>query len=184
MGLNERNRLSQVVDNLHRNNVAKVFGVPIGVRCRDYAGQDLLRRIVATQFAVAKCIAQQRQDLICNLAVDDDTFGRTANPSAPHLGVLHNAHGFRDIGVLVDIAVIIAIQMQQRRHARLFLHQGHKPAPTARDHQIDCIRAVQQKLYSLAVAGIHQLHGVFGQARSQKALRQTGHNNPRGMKAF
>ena len=84
----------------------------------------------------------------------------------------------------MDIAVAIAIEVEQRGHAGLVADQFHKPASAARNHEVDELIGLEQCGDGIAVGGAHGLHRIFGKVRRVQSGAHAFDDHARRMAAF
>ena len=98
-------------------------------------------------------------------------------PQTPaQLGIANNVEGLLDIRIGMDVAVAVAIKMEQCRHLGFVTHQLHQTAAAARNDEIYIVDSMQQRGYGIPVGGLNRLNGAFRQASSFEPSLHAGYN--------
>ena len=155
------------IDDLHARDGVEIFSIPVFLGRLLEAAVDRHRIGIAAQLAIgAHRIGELRDEGFGHCAVDDHAFGRAAHAGPAQLGVADHLDRLVEIGGGVDIAVTIAVEVEQRGHAGLVADQFDQPASAARDHQIDEFIGLEQRSDGVAVGRADRLHRILGQAGS------------------
>src|SRR5665213_390108 len=136
--VNMRDRFVEPVDDFGGDDCILVFGIPVFVGSRLHPDIGALHGGVAAYLATG--IDQhldQRLEMGCSPgAIDQQSFGGAADPGTPHLGVQHDRLRHFELGGMIDIDVVDALQMREYRHPRFGLDAGHQALAAARHDDV------------------------------------------------
>ena len=86
-------------------------------------------------------------------AIDQQSFRRTTDAGAPHLGIEHDRARFLGIGLGMDIGVAEPVQMLQHRNAALGGDAFDETTAAAWDDEVDAIVHAEHDADRLAIGG-------------------------------
>ncbi|EAU62203.1 conserved hypothetical protein [Stigmatella aurantiaca DW4/3-1] len=132
------------------------------------------RRRASTQFhpLVHQLSPHLGQELLGDGPVDQQAFGRVADPRAARLGVEGDARGHLQVRRRVRVDVADALVVFHHRDARVLCHEADEPFPAARDAQVDEPLQLQQLQQRFPLPGGDLLDGVLGQPRLPQPPRE------------
>ena len=107
--------------------------------------------------------------------VDQQRLGGAADAGAAQFGVDEDRAGHGEIGVAMDVDMIVAVEMGEDRHPRLGLHPFDQTSPAARHDDIDAAaKARQHFTHRRSVGHRNELDRGFRQAGGAQAPDETG----------
>ena len=142
-----------------------------------HAGQDGPRLGVAAHLDALVRIdhADQRQKFPGHATCHQQALAGIAGAVLLGLGVVGDLHRHLDVAGIVDVDMAIAVQVLDHRNPGLAADALDQALAAARNDQVDELRHGDQLGDRLAIDGLHQLHGLRGQA----GLRQRLLHQPR-----
>ena len=105
--------------------------------------------------------------------IDEQGFGRAADPGAAQLGVKHDGDRDVEIRATIDVGMADAFQVGEHRHAGLGLHALHQGfAATGDDHVDVAVQSGQHEADGGTIRGGYELDAGCGQIGGLDAFSQ------------
>ncbi len=181
-------RLVQAVHHLDADDGCEVLLGPVllggrherGARHGGQQGQGI--RAAAHFHALGRIDgADPREEFRRHATRDEQPFAGIAGTVLLRLGVVGHLHGHGDIAGVVHVGVAVAVQVLDDGHLGIAADALDQALAAAGDDDVHVLRHGDEVPHGFAVGGLHELHGIAGQAGLLERLLHKAREGPIGI---